>query len=36
MTRFHRRAHVWAWVAVTASVGSAFAIWFMLQVRGEP
>lgn len=36
MTRHHRRAHVWLWFAVAASVGCTFAVWTVLQLRGEP
>jgi len=35
MTRQHRIAHVWLWVAAAAFVGSAFALW-LTQLRGEP
>jgi hypothetical protein len=36
MTRLHRAAHVWLWLAVVAAVGCAFAVWFATQPRGEP
>jgi len=34
MTRYHRRVHVWVWLAVSLSVGSAFAIW-LIALRGS-
>jgi hypothetical protein len=34
MTRDHRRAHVWLWLAVSLSVGLAFAVWLIARRGG--
>jgi NO-binding membrane sensor protein with MHYT domain len=35
MTRHHRRAHVWLWLAAVAVGGAAWAAW-VVQLRGAP
>lgn len=35
MTRAHRAAHVWLWLAVGGLTGAAFAVWLLFRVRGD-